>query len=293
MTRGIRKTSDGTWIAALDDGRELAFAEYGALAGRPVFYFHGTPSSRLEGAWLAEAAARRGFRVIAVDRPGLGRSSFQVGRRMLDWPDDVAELADLLGIERFGVAGHSGGGAFVFAAAYGLARRIEFAIAFCPWGPVTRASAAALHRLDRLYYRVAGRSPGLMRAAFAPVGWLVRGAPRLFFAQMRRSVSPPDREVLARPGFAEQFTRTLQEAFRAGGRGPAWDATICYRPWGFELADIPGPVHVWAGDQDIFVPNAMTEAVVRGLRQAVVHRLPGSGHLCVERWDAALAAVAG
>jgi pimeloyl-ACP methyl ester carboxylesterase len=48
--------------------------------------------------------------VVAIDRPGFGRSTYQRRRRLLDWPADVAALADELGIERFAVAGYSSGG---------------------------------------------------------------------------------------------------------------------------------------------------------------------------------------
>ncbi len=33
----------------LPDGRALAYLEWGDSTGYPAFYFHGTPSSRLEG----------------------------------------------------------------------------------------------------------------------------------------------------------------------------------------------------------------------------------------------------
>ena len=76
----------------LPDGRWLAYAEFGAPDGRPVFVFHGVPGSRLlmdDDRPIADA----GLRMIAVDRPGIGRSDPQRGRRMLDWPRDIAVLA--------------------------------------------------------------------------------------------------------------------------------------------------------------------------------------------------------
>ena len=55
-------------------------------------------------------AERVGIRLIGLDRPGIGRSDPKAGYQLLDWPDDVMELADQLGIERFAVEGLSGGG---------------------------------------------------------------------------------------------------------------------------------------------------------------------------------------
>ena len=56
-------------------------------------HFHGGPDSRLEARFLTKPARQAGIRLIGIDRPGMGRSRFQAGRRLLDWPDDVVEVA--------------------------------------------------------------------------------------------------------------------------------------------------------------------------------------------------------
>jgi len=99
-------------VLRLNDGRLLGYAEFGDPGGTPVMFFHGFPGSRLEGALGHEAAERAAVRMICIDRPGMGLSTFQPGRRMLDWPADVAALADALGIGRFAVGGVSGGGPY-------------------------------------------------------------------------------------------------------------------------------------------------------------------------------------
>lgn len=97
----------------LGDRRRLGYAQYGKPDGEPLFYFHGHPGSRLEGRFAHKAAAEAGFRVIALDRPGYGLSDFKPGRALKDWPEDVAEAADMLGLAKFSVAGASGGGPYV------------------------------------------------------------------------------------------------------------------------------------------------------------------------------------
>ena len=68
----------------LADGRVLGYAEYGPAAGPPLFLFHGLPGSRLAvpEMWPEDPGQ---VRVIAPDRPGLGSSTFQPGRRLTDW----------------------------------------------------------------------------------------------------------------------------------------------------------------------------------------------------------------
>ena len=121
----------------LQDGRMLGYAEYGVPDGMPVFYFHGFPSSRLDWQFFdcEDPVTELNARVIAADRPGFGLSDFQRGRRILGWPDDVAELADALQIDRFAVLGVSGGGPYAAACAFGIPGRLTWTGIVCGMGP--------------------------------------------------------------------------------------------------------------------------------------------------------------
>jgi pimeloyl-ACP methyl ester carboxylesterase len=102
----------------LPDGRALTYAEYGALRGKPTFYFHGTPGSRLEPLLLDnDKLVKADIRLIACDRPGMGGSDFQPGRGFSYWPADIVAIADHLGLGKFGVFGVSGGSGYVAACA--------------------------------------------------------------------------------------------------------------------------------------------------------------------------------
>ncbi|MBU1879209.1 MAG: alpha/beta hydrolase, partial [Chloroflexi bacterium] len=111
----------------LPDGRRLSYAEYGDPAGAPVFLFRGTPSSRLACHPDDTIATDLGARVIVTERPGFGRSDFQPGRTLLDWPADVVALADALGLDRFAIVGTSGGGPHAAACAYRIPQRLTLA----------------------------------------------------------------------------------------------------------------------------------------------------------------------
>src|SRR5579864_1224257 len=112
--------SEPVSLLTLRDGRALAYLEVGRGDGAPVFHFHGHGSSRLEALALAHAAENAGVRLIALDRPGIGYSAPKSGDRLLDWPSDVAEAADQLGIVRFAVQGMSAGGPYALACAHAL-----------------------------------------------------------------------------------------------------------------------------------------------------------------------------
>ena len=93
----------------LADGRTLAYETYGDPDGLPVVFCHGFSDSRLIRNPDEALTASLGVRVIVADPPGVGGSSPQKGRTMADWGPDMEQLADSLGVERFAVAGHSGG----------------------------------------------------------------------------------------------------------------------------------------------------------------------------------------
>ena len=75
--------TDRTNQLTLKDGRSLGYTEHGVQEGKPIFYFHGFPGSRLD--WLFSdannSATRLNARIIAVDRPGMGLSDFRVAER--------------------------------------------------------------------------------------------------------------------------------------------------------------------------------------------------------------------
>ena len=105
------------------DGTELYYTDQGS--GRPVLFSHGWPLS--SDAWQVELKvfADAGYRVIAHDRRGHGRSSQTYsGNDMSTYASDLAELVDHLDLRDLVVVGHSTGGGEVirYAAQHGAGR---------------------------------------------------------------------------------------------------------------------------------------------------------------------------
>ncbi len=109
----------------LKGGRNLGFAEYGDPQGKPVFEFHGNPSSRLGSELFDESAKKIGIRVIGIDRPGIGLSDYKPRRKLLDWPDDVIEFADVFGFKHFPIVGGSGGVPATLACPFKIPKRLS------------------------------------------------------------------------------------------------------------------------------------------------------------------------
>ena len=107
------------------DGRRLKVLMIGPRDATPVFFLHGTPGSRLGPHPLPMRLHHLGVRLIAYDRPGYGGSDRLPGRLVRHAAEDVADIADALGIEQFGVIGRSGGGPHALACAALLPERVR------------------------------------------------------------------------------------------------------------------------------------------------------------------------
>ena len=116
------------------DGRDVEYVEVGDPSGQPVVHLHGTPGTAGSGALLEDAARRNGVRLLAVSRPGYGRSTTTPPG--LGVARDVGELASGLGIEEFAVLGVSGGGPFALATAAALPARVRRVLIAASPGPV-------------------------------------------------------------------------------------------------------------------------------------------------------------
>jgi pimeloyl-ACP methyl ester carboxylesterase len=109
----------------LPDGRSLAYDEVGADRGPVVVYLHGTPDSRLARHPDDGVARALGVRLLAVDRPGFGRSDPDPAGSLTALGRDLRILLDHLGIERAGLLGWSAGGLAALAAAAALGERVS------------------------------------------------------------------------------------------------------------------------------------------------------------------------
>ncbi|MBZ5534989.1 MAG: alpha/beta hydrolase [Acidobacteriia bacterium] len=242
----------------LRDGRALGFAEFGDPHGKPVFYFHGFPGSRLEAQVAAGLASRHEARIIAVDRPGYGLSEFKPDRSIGEWPADILEIADLLRLDRFTVLGISGGGPYAAACALKIPDRlISVGLVSGMGPPEALQQTGAMRWMNRAALFLACHTPALVEMACAGIAMSIRRRPERVVSRLMRLVSPVDKEVLSREEFQEALCRSFREAVRLDLRGPGRDLVLYARPWDFQLQDIRMPVNLWHGEHDWIVPPSM------------------------------------
>jgi pimeloyl-ACP methyl ester carboxylesterase len=232
----------------LHDGRRLSYSAAGPPRGYPIAYLHGAIGSPRW--WTAELEATitgLGIRYVVVNRPGFGGSDGVPGRTVAAHARDVEAIADALGWNRFSVIGVSAGAPYALACAWALGDRIAATAMVSPLPP----PAATLRRGRlRLRYRVP-------LAAFATpgIGPLLAGA-TLRTMRLRR-VTPP---------------RSMIE-----------DYLVCCRPWGFDPAEVRGPVSLWHARHDRLVPPSHVRRLAAALPAAALRLEPRGGHFFFRR----------
>ncbi len=264
----------------LPDGRWLAYAEYGHPQGTPVVYCHGFPGSRLEGRLFESSAHRQGLRVIAPERNGIGLSDPLPGRRLLDWPDDVAALADALDLERFHLLGVSGGGPYALACAHRLSARLDGVALVCPLGPLERAANLWAMRWPAIFSFTSIRTlPFFARSLYRyGVVPFVHTHPQSAYNLMLSMAPPADHRVLSRPAVRETILASLVESVRAGADGVLDEMALYAAPWGFLPEEVKMPIQLWHGTADNTVPMRQSRELAMRLPDCSVRFIENEGH---------------
>jgi pimeloyl-ACP methyl ester carboxylesterase len=277
----------------LRDGRKLGYAEYGDPQGKPVFLFHGIPGSRMMQHPDASIAIAVNVRLIVPERPGMGLSDFKPRRKLLDWPMDVEELANQLGITEFTVAGISGGGPYAAACGFAIPHRLISVGIISGVGPTnTPGVLKGMLSSNRMGYSVGRWMPWFFwRMVFnLYYGEICHHPEKL--AKMQNGEPEIDQIIFAKPGVRQVFIRNFAEAFRQGTVGAARDGWLLSRPWGFALKEISVPVYLWQGEADVIVTPAMGRYMATQIPKCYAKFLPGEGHLVfITHWQEILKAL--
>ncbi|KAI1822266.1 alpha/beta hydrolase [Xylaria intraflava] len=295
----------------LPDGRVLGFAEYGAPKGKPVFFFHGFPSSRLEASGIPELINRQDLRIIAPERPGFGLSTFNPRHRITDWPADVRALAAHLGLRRFAILGGSGGAPYALACARALPAEMMSAVGLmAPAGPWKEAGIANVPRSSRITAFMAWYWPSTLRVVSAGIIGLCRWLATTEFVTRQidtwlEKSSNRKREAQADPATAPQaltkttikqstpstvekregLLRTVFETFRQGTAPMVRESQLLtWEGWGFPVAEVRyNKVLIWHGTEDGQSPIHMVRYLARQLPYCELRELEGETHFTLAK----------
>lgn len=240
-----------------------------------MIWCHGGLSSAGDGALMDGAARRRGVRLVAVDRPGIGDGPRRRCLSVRAWAEQVVDELGLADGEPVAVAGWSAGGPYALALAAVAPAHVSAVAAVASMHPLTeRRFRIELGLLaDRILLVTSRTAPRATRVGLAPVRLV---PPALSGWVARRWATPAEREAL-RP-MAGVLADALGGATRHGVAGVVDDYARLGSRWGIDLGRISTPVTIWHGAQDPMVPVEHGRHLTTLIPSARCRVLAGHGH---------------
>ena len=218
-----------------------------------MLYCHGAPGApaEIEQFHGADIADQLGVRLVVVARPGLWHSDRQPERRIVDWCEDAARVADACGLAAFGLLGYSAGASYAAAVAAAMPERVTAAALVAPVDHSDRDHEEQLDSLSLWAQRQTWRRPRLARAAMRATLATPAWRPMLR-AVLKHTplLKRPDHLALRDDEVLESVVRKAEQAFLDGVLGPQEDMALMMQPWGFDPSKISVPVGIWQGTLD-------------------------------------------
>lgn len=271
-TLGRVRTADGRWLRVECSGDPQ---------GQPVFLLHGMPGSRVGPRPRPMFLYQRGVLLISYDRPGYGGSDRRPGRRVADVAEDVAAVADALGVNRFAVVGRSGGAPHALACAALLPWRVTRAAALVTLAPRDAEGLdwfAGMASSNVEEFHTASRDPERFAAQLIPRSAAIRSDPARLLEELRKDLTDDDRRIVSDNGIRSMLMRNYIEALRTSPYGWIDDVLALTGPWGFDPAEIRVPVLLWHGAKDVFSPAAHSSWLADRIPRATTLVEPGAAH---------------
>jgi 3-oxoadipate enol-lactonase len=240
----------------IDIGLTIAYEDTGG-DGPAVLLVHGLGGSA--NAWLAqlEGCRSRGWRGLAHDQRGCGRSDKPAGPYSVEtWAADAVRLVDALGIERVALVGHSVGCMVAQRAAVALGDRV-WGLALCGGAPAWPPEAGPVFE-ERARLAREGRTDAIAEAV-AATGLSERCRredPRLL-GLLRELIASNDPD-----GYAASA-----EATASGEMA--------------DLESLPCPLLAFCGEADPVTPAAASEAIAAAVPAGTTAVVEGAAHWCM------------
>lgn len=278
--------------------RRLAYGDYGPRDGKPVLFMHSWAGSRLQLPPDPHSLFGNHIRLIIPERPGVARSDPQPldddspSAMIGPWTEDVAALADHLGLQQFDVMGYSLGALFALATAGALGKRVSRVTLLSPISPLrSTADLQDMMPSARAMLGLALRLPQLVPITMTLwLAWL-RRRPSLYFESVRAHLAPADAQVMDTPYMRAHYERVFAEAIEGGNARQVQELLLMASDWS-ELLTVRQPVTIWHGDSDSHVPLSHAQRMQAALPDAKLIVIPDAGHyLAYRHWPGILSSL--
>ena len=243
-----------------NDGTKIAVYDYNPRARKTVFLIHGWPLSHKIYEYQINLLTEYGYRVVAVDLRGFGKSDAPVnGYSYNQMATDVCHVIHHLGLRNFILVGFSTGGSIALRymnnySGFGVSKLIL----------LSAAAPCFTQRPDFPYGKTVEEVNDLINLAQTDRPQLCENFSRQLFASPQSDA-------------AIDWFRTI--ALSASGIGTIKSAVSLRNEDGRkDLKCVHVPTYIIHGDKDIIVSNELVELQHQGICNSKLHTLSNSGH---------------
>lgn len=268
-----RNTHRSETVSVSDD-RTVTYTTYGSPGGTPVLFFHGTPGSRRLAKLFETTARSTGVRLLAIDRPGFGRSVPWPDRSVLDTARFVTPVLDDANVDTTGIIAFSGGAPYAYATAATQPDRIDRLDVVSGATPPCVTDAQPF--VQQLLGGMATTTPRLLRAAFRVQVWFANRRNPSFVVDQYTTGDASD---AVSQQAAEIVHEDFLEAFATHRSGAVTEFRHAADDWHIDFDDIETMGQLWHGTDDTNVPLAGVRRLESLLPNVQLQVLTDADHL--------------
>ncbi len=276
--------TDNTII--LSDRRVLGYAAYGDSLGFPVIYFHGGQESRLSSMFMDSTAKKFNIRIISPDRPGIGISTFQAKRQFLDWGNDIRQLADSLGLNKYSVFGMSGGAPHVLACVLTDSLSIVNASIISGASPYNyKGTLKGMWLPVKIIHWLASWSNDKQLRKFIQSDFeSLFNKPEKRIIQFQKYLPKPDKRLMINhPEYGWEFIEGSKESYKQGIEAVVQEWKLYVSDWNMKLNTIQFPITLWYGSMDRMAPVSRGNYYKSQLFNSKLKIIDDEGHFSLIR----------
>jgi pimeloyl-ACP methyl ester carboxylesterase len=253
----------------------------GVKKGFPIFHCHGSGSSRLESSFLDEIAVKNDVRLIGIDRPGIGYSDATDDYQVLDWPDDVEEIANQLNVDKFGIIGVSAGGPYALACAYKIPHRLTSCGLVSTLSPTNLILESGPIWM-KLFWWIAKNYPKIVKRYLEITltdKMREKVAKDNYINKFSFMLSKSDKKLLSNSDIQKTLADVFSESYRQGAKAGRDTALILSQYWGFDPNEVKlEKIYLWHGKKDNLMPIKPAKLLAESIPNCKYEFYENEGH---------------
>lgn len=262
-----------------ENEQKIWVQEWGTPGLPVILLIHGFPGCADHGQLMSLSPLWDSFHLIAMDRPGYGKSVLQKELTPLKFAEQMKIFLDEKKIEKVSILSVSGGAPYAMALAYLLKDRVRRMTSIAGIAPLTLKNYRYLNSQQKKAWFLRVLVPGPILEYALNRLWS-QGLEKIdeFLFTETEAFSEPDRKVFAHPEIAKVLVDTTKASLQAGAGGILQDLKVYTRSWGFPLAQVLCPVTLWHGGSDDVVHYKFAEDMKERLPKAELKFVSTEGH---------------